>query len=103
MGDLPTILVIEDDGAIQGIVEEALNDGGLKPAIAATGEEAISLLMGKQIEYRALVTTSICQVDLMAGKSLAPRARSTRNSGRLHDRRCPPTNGDQRAFPTASF
>jgi len=56
VGDSPTILVIEDDGAIQGIVEEALNDGGFETAIAATGEEATSLLMGKQAEYRALVT-----------------------------------------------
>jgi DNA-binding response OmpR family regulator len=56
VGDLPTILVIEDDGAIQGIVEEALNEGGFETAIAATGEEAITLLKGKQIKYRALVT-----------------------------------------------
>jgi DNA-binding response OmpR family regulator len=34
------ILVIEDDQSIQGIIEEALTDGGFEPAIAASGEEA---------------------------------------------------------------
>ena len=56
MGDLPTILVIEDDDLVQGMVEEALTEGGFEVAIAATGEEAITLLKGKQTEYRALVT-----------------------------------------------
>jgi DNA-binding response OmpR family regulator len=40
------ILVIEDDPPIQGIVEEALSDGGFEPAIAPSGEEAVTLLKG---------------------------------------------------------
>ena len=50
------ILVIEDDQSIQGIIEEALTDGGFEPAIAASGEEAVTLLKGGQTDYRALVT-----------------------------------------------
>jgi len=40
------VLVVEDDQAIQGIVEEALTEAGFEPAIAASGEEAITLLKG---------------------------------------------------------
>jgi DNA-binding response OmpR family regulator len=56
MEGLPVILVIEDDEAIQGIVEDALSEGGFESAIVASGEEAVTLLIGKQISYRALVT-----------------------------------------------
>jgi len=41
----PVIVVVEDDDAVQGFVEEALVDGGFEPAIAASGEEAVTLLM----------------------------------------------------------
>jgi DNA-binding response OmpR family regulator len=54
--DLLVILVVEDDHAIQSIVEEALTDGGFEPAIAASGEEAVTLLKGGLTKYRALVT-----------------------------------------------
>lgn len=50
------ILVIEDDQQIQSLVEETLSDGGFEPAIAASGEEAITLLKGANGKYRALVT-----------------------------------------------
>jgi CheY-like chemotaxis protein len=42
--ELPLILVIEDDPDIQIIVEDALSEGGFEPAIAASGEEAVTLL-----------------------------------------------------------
>ena len=53
---LPVVLVIEDDHLIQGMFEDALSEGGFDVAIAATGEEAITLLKGRKTEYRALVT-----------------------------------------------
>ena len=56
MEELPVIMVVEDDDAVQGFVEEALVDGGFEPAIAASGEEAVTLLMGRLTKYRALVT-----------------------------------------------
>jgi CheY-like chemotaxis protein len=54
--DLLVILVVEDDHAIQSVVEEALTDGGFEPAIAASGEEAVTLLKGGLTKYRTLVT-----------------------------------------------
>ena len=56
MEDQLVILVIEDDQGIQTIVDEALTEGGFEPAIAASGEEAVTLLKGGLIKYRALVT-----------------------------------------------
>jgi DNA-binding response OmpR family regulator len=53
---LPIVLVIEDDDAIQSIVEDALREGGFEAAIAKTGEEAVTLLKGRLVAYRALVT-----------------------------------------------
>jgi CheY-like chemotaxis protein len=50
------ILVIEDDPEIQTIIDEALRDGGYEPAIAGSGEEAVTLLKGGKTNYRALVT-----------------------------------------------
>lgn len=55
MEDLLVILVVEDDDAVQSVVEEALADGGFEPAIAASGEEAVTLLKGQKGKYRALV------------------------------------------------
>jgi CheY-like chemotaxis protein len=52
--ELPTILVVEDDQLVQGMVEESLADGGFDVVIAASGEEAVALL--KSTSYRALVT-----------------------------------------------
>jgi len=50
------ILVIEDDQSIQTVVEDALTEAGFEPAIAASGEEAVTLLQGGKTKYRALVT-----------------------------------------------
>jgi DNA-binding response OmpR family regulator len=41
---LLVVLVIEDDQQVQSLVEDALTDGGFEPAIAASGEEAVTLL-----------------------------------------------------------
>ena len=55
MEDQPVILVVEDDQEIQIIVEDALTEGGFAPAIASSGEEAVTLLRGNRGSYRALV------------------------------------------------
>ena len=68
------ILVIEDDQEVQGIVEEALTEGGFEPAIAPSGEEAVTLLKGHKGSYRALVA----DVNLrgrMTGWDVAKHAR----------------------------
>jgi DNA-binding response OmpR family regulator len=54
--DQLVILVIEDDPPIQVVVEDALIDGGFEPAIAPSGEEAVTLLKGNKNKYRVLVT-----------------------------------------------
>ena len=56
MNELPIILVIEDDREIQSMLEDGLRDGGFQPAIAGSGEEAITLLKAFRTKYRALVT-----------------------------------------------
>lgn len=56
MQELPVVLVVEDDHSIQEMVETSLTDGGFEPAIAASGEEAVTLLKSGAIKYRALVT-----------------------------------------------
>ena len=72
--DLPIILVIEDDDEIQGLVEDTLSDGGFEPAIAASGEEAVTLLKGRTTNYRALVT-DIGLRGKMNGWEVAQQAR----------------------------
>ena len=54
--NIPIVLVIEDDDSIQTVVEDALSDAGFEPAIAPSGEEAVTLLKGMKNTYRALVT-----------------------------------------------
>lgn len=54
--ELPIVLVIEDEDAILAVVEDALEEGGFQIATAKTGEEAITLLKGGLLPYRALVT-----------------------------------------------
>jgi len=54
--ELPVILVIEDEYSLQGIVEEALADGGFATDILSSGEEALTLFKGRLKNYKALVT-----------------------------------------------
>jgi DNA-binding response OmpR family regulator len=72
--DRVVILVVEDDQEIQGIVEDTLDDGGFEPAIASSGEEALTLLWGNRGRYRALVA-DIGLRGRMSGWELATRAR----------------------------
>jgi DNA-binding response OmpR family regulator len=72
--ELPNILVVEDDVLIQGLVEDTLKDGGFESAIAASGEEAVTLLKGNNGKYRALVT-DINLRGKMDGWEIAQHAR----------------------------
>jgi len=71
---MPVVLVIEDDDAIQTVVEDALSDAGFEPAIAPSGEEAVTLLKGMKNQYRALVT-DISLRGKMDGWEVAKQAR----------------------------
>ncbi len=55
LADQLVVLVAEDDQEIQIIVEDSLTEGGFEPAIAPSGEEAVTLLKGNKGSYRALV------------------------------------------------
>ena len=54
--ELPLILVIEDETALQDIVEDALTEGGFAADILSSGEEALTVFKGRLKEYKALVT-----------------------------------------------
>jgi DNA-binding response OmpR family regulator len=70
------ILVVEDDQAIQGFIEETLSDGGFEPAIASTGEEAITVLNGGAAAYRLLILDIKLGKDRVRGWDVARRARA---------------------------
>ena len=78
--ELPVVLVIEDDEEIQSVVEDALIEGGFETAIAASGEEAVTLLQSsslikeRPVTYRALVT-DINLKGGMNGWKVAKKAR----------------------------
>jgi DNA-binding response OmpR family regulator len=56
VSELPLILVVEDEYALQGVVEDALIEGGFESETLSSGEEALTLFKGRIKEYRALVT-----------------------------------------------
>lgn len=74
MSELPTILIVEDDSSVQGVVEDALTDAGFESAIAASGEEAVTLLKSGTANYRGLVT-DINLKGRMDGWEVAHQAR----------------------------
>ncbi len=55
MDELPVILVVEDEYALQGIVEDALTEAGFATDILSSGEEALTLFKGGLKNYKALV------------------------------------------------
>jgi DNA-binding NtrC family response regulator len=74
LAELPVVLIVEDDASIQGMVEDALKDGGFETAVAPSAEEAVTLLKGKVMNYRALVT-DINLKGRMNGWEVAKQAR----------------------------
>ena len=72
----PVERVCQDDQSIQAIVEEALSDGGFDPAIASTGEEALTALRGTGGKYRLLVLDIKLGTDGIKGWDVARRARA---------------------------
>jgi DNA-binding response OmpR family regulator len=68
------VLIVEDDVLIQTMVEEALKEAGFETAIAPSAEEAVTLIKGKVMNYRALVT-DINLRGRMTGWDVAKQAR----------------------------
>ena len=80
MEELLVILIVEDDQQIQNVVEEALTDPGFEPAIVASGKQAVTLLKGAKITYRALVTDVNLRERWTDGRSRSRPDRSIRPS-----------------------
>jgi CheY-like chemotaxis protein len=74
LADLPIVLIVEDDVLIQTMADEALKEGGFETAIASSAEEAVTLLKGNVMNYRALVT-DINLRGRMTGWEVAKQAR----------------------------
>jgi CheY-like chemotaxis protein len=78
LDDVVVILVVEDDQAIQSVIEEALSDGGFEIAIAASGEQAVELLSAANSQFRAVVTDINLGRDRMDGWDVARHARESK-------------------------
>jgi|SRR5688500_6222889 DNA-binding response OmpR family regulator len=50
------VLVVEDDQLVQGLVKDALADGGFEAEITSSGEDAVRLLQDNVRKYSALIT-----------------------------------------------
>ena len=56
MSEVPVVMVVEDEYDLQGLIEEALVEGGFDTDIISSGEEALTLFRGRLKNYKALVT-----------------------------------------------
>jgi DNA-binding response OmpR family regulator len=74
MEETHVVLVVDDDPSIQSIVEETLDDGGFEPAVASSGEDALSLLHANR--YRVLVIDIALGRDRIRGWDVARLARA---------------------------
>jgi CheY-like chemotaxis protein len=99
---LPIVLLIDDDDAIQGIVDDALSEGGFQTASAKTGEEAVTLLKGQRVAYCALVT-DINLLGRLNGWEVARAAREVDPNFPVVYISGAPTTGQRKAFLTALF
>jgi CheY-like chemotaxis protein len=76
--DAVVILVVEDDQLIQGVVEEALAEGGFEIAMASSGEQATELLTATTTACGAVVTDINLGKDKMDGWAVARHARENK-------------------------
>ena len=74
MVDSLMVLVVEDDPAIQMLIDEALREGGYETSMVMSGEEAVPLLQRDRGQYRALVS-DINLKGAMDGWEIARHAR----------------------------
>jgi DNA-binding response OmpR family regulator len=73
-GERQVILVVDDDTLIQNIVVGTLDDSGFEPAVASSGEDALTLLNANR--YRVLVIDISLGRDRIKGWDVARRARA---------------------------
>ncbi|MGY0572305.1 response regulator [Bradyrhizobium sp. RDM12] len=56
MSEQPSILIVEDEYLLQGVLEMALAEAGFMSDILASGEEAITVFIARGKNHKALVT-----------------------------------------------
>ncbi|WP_312016712.1 response regulator [Bradyrhizobium sp. BR 10261] len=56
MSEPPSILVVEDEYPLQGVLESVLADAGFASDILASGEEAMTVFLARGKRHKALVT-----------------------------------------------
>jgi DNA-binding NtrC family response regulator len=71
---VPTVLVVEDEQAIQGFVEDALHDAGFGAVFLSSGEEALTILSADKDTFRALLT-DVNLAGQLSGWAVAQRVR----------------------------
>lgn len=56
MSEPPSILIVEDEYPLQGVLESVLADAGFASDILASGEEAMTVFVARGKRHKALVT-----------------------------------------------
>jgi CheY-like chemotaxis protein len=56
LGNVPVVLVVEDEELLQEIVHDALKEGGFDLTTVASGQEAVAMIESGVVKYSALVT-----------------------------------------------
>ena len=69
------ILLVEDEAAIQTMMEAELIEAGFRVSIASRGKQAITMLDSPEFGYRALVTDIHLGDDPVTGWDVARHAR----------------------------
>ena len=56
MPELPSILIVEDEYLLQGVLEDVLTQYGFAADILSSGEEALTVFLARGRHHKALVT-----------------------------------------------
>ena len=56
MPELPSILIVEDEYLLQGVLEDVLTEAGFASDILSSGEEALTVFLARGKQHKALVT-----------------------------------------------
>ncbi|WP_247337710.1 response regulator [Bradyrhizobium sp. CW4] len=71
---LPVVLVVEDEHAVQGFIEDTLNEAGFGAVSLSSGEEALTILSADKDKFRALLT-DVNLAARLSGWKVAKRVR----------------------------
>lgn len=74
MSEPPSILIVEHEYPLQGVLENALAEAGFASDILSSGEEAITVFIARGKHHKALVT-DVCLGGRLSGWDVARRMR----------------------------